>query len=42
MVEGYMDAITAHEFGITNVVATLGTALTERHLALLEAFCSAA
>jgi DNA primase len=29
VVEGYFDAITPHQFGFTNAVATLGTALTE-------------
>ncbi|HZU76592.1 MAG TPA: DNA primase, partial [Dehalococcoidia bacterium] len=38
LVEGYLDAITAHQFGYTNVVATLGTALTERHVALLKRY----
>lgn len=35
IVEGYLDAVIAHQYGFTNVVATLGTALTERHLDLL-------
>ncbi|MCC6543712.1 MAG: DNA primase, partial [Nitrospirae bacterium] len=32
IVEGYMDVIVAHQFGIQNVVGTLGTALTENHI----------
>jgi DNA primase len=36
IVEGYMDAATAHQHGYRNVVATLGTAVTERHLRLLR------
>jgi len=36
VVEGYVDAITAHQFGYKNVVATLGTALTPRHIQLLR------
>ncbi|MEE9305824.1 MAG: toprim domain-containing protein, partial [bacterium] len=29
--EGYFDVITAHQAGLANIVATLGTALTEQH-----------
>jgi DNA primase len=36
VVEGYMDAATAHQHGYHNVVATLGTAVTDRHLRLLR------
>ncbi|MBI4715571.1 MAG: DNA primase, partial [Nitrospirae bacterium] len=36
--EGYMDVLTAHQAGLTNVVATLGTALTVDHVALLRRF----
>lgn len=35
VVEGYFDAIAAHQFGFRNTVATLGTALTERQGKLL-------
>jgi DNA primase len=34
--EGYMDAIAMHEGGFPNTVATLGTALTAQHVALLR------
>jgi len=36
VVEGYLDAITAHQFGYLNTVASLGTALTERQGKLLR------
>ena len=36
IVEGYMDVIAAHEHGYANVVASMGTALTERQVALLK------
>ena len=36
VVEGYLDLIALHQAGIKNVVATLGTALTEEHLPLLK------
>jgi len=38
VVEGYTDVIALHEAGITNVVATLGTALTREHVKLLGRF----
>jgi len=38
VMEGYTDCITAHQYGICNVVATLGTALTETHVANLKRF----
>jgi len=38
VVEGYMDALIPHQAGVTNVVATLGTALTERHVRLLSRY----
>lgn len=36
IVEGYMDAIAAHEHGFTNVVASMGTALTENQVSQLR------
>jgi DNA primase len=36
IVEGYMDAAMAHQHGYHNVVATLGTVVTDRHLRLLH------
>lgn len=38
VVEGYTDVIGLHEAGFTNVVATLGTALTEQHIKILSRF----
>jgi len=35
IVEGYMDAIQAHQAGFTNVVAQMGTAMTEAQLKLI-------
>ena len=38
LVEGQMDVILAHQAGFTNAVALSGTALTERHLALMKRY----
>ncbi|MGD0205198.1 MAG: DNA primase [Dehalococcoidia bacterium] len=38
IVEGYMDAIAAHQHGFANVVASMGTALGERQVRLLKRF----
>lgn len=38
IVEGNMDVIASHQAGVTNVVATAGTALTEHHLRALSRF----
>ena len=38
VMEGYTDCIAAHQHGHANVVATLGTALAESHVALLKRF----
>lgn len=35
IMEGYLDVITCHQYGITNAVAALGTALTAEHAKLL-------
>ncbi len=36
VVEGYMDVITAHQFGFENVVASMGTSLTEKQAKVLN------
>ena len=38
LVEGYMDAIALHQYGFDCAVASLGTALTEEHAALLTRY----
>ncbi len=38
--EGYTDVIACHQAGVTNVVATLGTALTQDHARKLARFCT--
>ncbi len=37
--EGYTDVIACHQHGFTNVVATLGTALTPKHASALRGIC---
>lgn len=37
--EGYMDAMACHQGGFRNAVATLGTALTRDHAAMLRHLC---
>ena len=41
IVEGYLDAITAHQFGFGNVVASLGTSLTREQGRLLLRYTGA-
>ncbi|MDY6917419.1 MAG: DNA primase [Chloroflexota bacterium] len=36
IVEGYMDVLSAHQHGIANVVASMGTSLTERQVGVLK------
>jgi len=36
IVEGYMDVLTAHQYGMTNVVAFMGTAITESQIEALS------
>ena len=36
LVEGYFDVISAHQAGLTNTIATCGTALTEEHIRMLK------
>ncbi len=36
IVEGYMDVITAHQYGHTNVVGSMGTALTEKQINIVK------
>src|SRR5579859_8030917 len=42
VVEGYMDALACHQFGVTNAVASLGTALTQDQVLLLKRFAGRA
>lgn len=38
IVEGYMDALMAHQYGHTQVVASMGTSLTEKQVGLLKRY----
>ena len=38
LVEGYLDALMLHQAGVENVVASLGTSLSESHASLLKRF----
>lgn len=40
LAEGYMDVISVYQAGVKNIVATLGTALTENQAKLLLKYCS--
>ncbi len=42
VVEGYLDALIPIQAGVGNVVATLGTALTDRHVRLLSRYANEA
>lgn len=41
VVEGYTDTIMCHQYGVRNVVATLGTALTTEHIKILRRYVGA-
>ncbi len=38
LVEGYMDMISLHQYGVSTAVASLGTAVTEKQIYLLKRF----
>ncbi|WP_250278868.1 DNA primase [[Clostridium] colinum] len=40
LVEGYIDVISLYQIGITNVVASLGTAFNENHIKLLKKYAN--
>jgi len=40
IVEGYMDVIAAHQHGFHNVIAQMGTALTDRQVRVLKRYAS--
>ena len=39
LLEGNIDVVTAHQFGVTNALAPLGTAFTEEHAKILKRYC---
>ncbi len=39
IVEGYMDVIIPHQCGATNLIACMGTALSEAHIDILKRLC---
>lgn len=39
LLEGNVDVVTAHQFGIENAVAPLGTSFTEDHAKILKRYC---
>ncbi len=42
IMEGYMDVLMAHQYGITNAVGSMGTALTQQQIQLVNRFTSKA
>jgi DNA primase len=38
VVEGYTDVVVSHQYGVSNVVSVLGTAMTEQHVTTLQRF----
>jgi DNA primase catalytic core len=42
IVEGYMDVVACHQAGFNNVIATLGTALTSEHAAIINRYATRA
>lgn len=40
LMEGNVDVITAHQWGVDNAVAPLGTAFTEEHAKILKRYCA--
>ncbi|HEY3246173.1 MAG TPA: DNA primase [Phycisphaerae bacterium] len=39
VVEGYFDCVAAHQAGVRETVATMGTAMTEQHADILRRYC---